>query len=152
MTGCMEDDFQQFVERYVDAWSSGEFSRVKALWDPDCEEPWHFPEELDTPIVGWEQLDAYLAAAGEIIRDFKISVSDGHVKHLADGLALFRFQMEWTAIMNSNSVFRAPIGAPVRVSGVLRGTADGMKLMHYMEAGPAALPYIIKTYEAFAKR
>ena len=140
--------FEEFLRRYERAWSCGDFRRVRELWIPGCEEPWHFPEELAQPIVGWEALDRYLQQAQKIIDEFRVEVSDAHWKYLAPELALFRLHMAWSGTLAGE---QAPLGARVRVSGVLRLEQGEFRLMHYMEAGPAALPFIRAVYEEAAR-
>ena len=146
----MEEKFDRFLKAYSAAWRSPRFAEVMALWDPDESEPWHFPEELEQPLIGREAIAAYLEAAAEAIGSFSVELGEAAIKALAPGLYTFRFAMRWRASMRGNALLARPIGARVRVSGVLRETDAGLRLVHYMEAGPAALPYLIAQYEASA--
>lgn len=142
-----QQNFEIFLQRYHAAWTSGNFDAVLSLWDPDVEEPWHFPEELEQPLVGWRAIKEYLQDTQTLVAEFSVELSNDAIKPLSDELYLFRFGMHWRASMKSGSAKSEPIGARVRVSGVLRETKDGLRLVHYMEAGPAALPFIKKMYE-----
>lgn len=146
----MQQEFEEFLQRYASAWRSPRFTAVLDLWDPEEAEPWHFPEELDQPLVGRNAIAAYLDAAADAIEGFSVEVSEPAIKPLATDLFTFRFSMRWRAKMQGNALLTKPIGTEVRVSGVLRNTTKGLKLVHYMEAGPAALPYLIAQYEQFA--
>ncbi len=146
----MQVKFDRFLEKFKAAWHADRFSDVLNLWDPDEAEPWHFPEELNQPLVGREAITEYLKMAGQAITAFSVVIDNSHIKHLAEGCYAFRFEMCWQATMSSQTLHPKPIGTRVRVSGVLRDTEDGLKLAHYMEAGPAALPYMLAQYEQFA--
>lgn len=146
----MLEEYQRFLNNYSAAWASPGFADVLALWDPSEAEPWHFPEELDQALIGREAIAAYLDAAANAIVDFSVELGDTAIKPLQGDFYTFRFMMRWRASMRANALLSKPIGAQVRVSGVLRDTGKGLKLVHYMEAGPAALPYLIGQYESFA--
>lgn len=146
----MQVKFDRFLEKYKAAWHAERFNDVLNLWDPDESEPWHFPEELNQALVGHEAIAEYLQMAGQVITAFSVVIDNPHIKLLAERCYTFRFEMRWQATMSSQVLHSKPIGAKVRVSGVLRDTEDGLKLAHYMEAGPAALPYMLAQYEQFA--
>ena len=57
-TGDADTHFGEFLSRFEHAWNSGDFSKVRRLWAEDVEEPWHFPEETEDPVIGWPALDA----------------------------------------------------------------------------------------------
>ncbi|MFK7828606.1 MAG: nuclear transport factor 2 family protein [Congregibacter sp.] len=147
----VQDHFQLFLAGYAAAWASPRFAGVLELWDPCEPEPWHFPEELDQPLVGREAIATYLDAAADAIESFSVQVDNSAIKSLEGSFYTFRFMMRWCASMRGSALLPKPIGAQVRVSGVLRDTGDGLKLVHYMEAGPAALPYLVAQYEQFAQ-
>lgn len=146
----MQKEFDRFLNAFQSAWHADRFNDVLDLWDPNEAEPWHFPEELSQALVGREAIADYLAMAAKVITAFEVVIDDPHIKPLADRCYTFRFDMRWQATMGGESLYSKPIGAKVRVSGVLRETNDGLKLAHYMEAGPAALPYMLAQYEQFA--
>lgn len=147
----IQQHFEKFLARYTDAWNGGDFDAVLSLWEQNIEEPWHFPEELDQPLVGWEAIKQYLQEAQAAIANFSVELSDAAIKPLSDQHYIFRFGMRWRATMKSDAGGASkPLGAHVRVSGVLKETEDGLRLVHYMEAGPAAFPFIKKMYEDMA--
>lgn len=139
--------FEDFIALFEAAWSGGDFSKVRALWSPEVEEPWHFPEELTQPIVGWDELDAYLLSLPAIIEKFEIKVRQPHFKPLVADIGVFRFTMDWCATLTSSPT---PVGASVSVSGLLGPYKDELRMLHYMESGPAAFPFIQSAYERFA--
>ncbi|MDJ0922571.1 MAG: nuclear transport factor 2 family protein [Henriciella sp.] len=145
---AVQRSFSSFLQAFEAAWNNGDFTAVQALWSPEVEEPWHFPEELEHPVIGWAALEAYLEAANQAIHAFAVKTSDGAIKSAgAEGLYVFRFNMLWRAAMKPAAT---PIGAHVKVSGLLKMTQGEMKLIHYMESGPAALPFVRAAYEKAA--
>ncbi len=142
--------FEKFLHDYTAAWNGGDFSAVLTLWDSEVEEPWHFPEELEQPLVGWGAIKQYLDEAQAAISQFSVKLSDAEIKPLTESYFVFRFAMQWKATLGEATVNNRPVGAKVRVSGVLRKTSDSLRLIHYMEAGPAAFPFIKKMYEQMA--
>ncbi len=145
MTDTETAAFANFIAAFEAAWNGGDFFQVRDLWSPDVAEPWHFPEELDHPVIGWDALEAYLAEAQHIIERFRVQVSDPAIKPVPGGgdLRIFRFRMSWKALLRGDS---EAVGADVRVSGLLAPFEGELRLVHYMEAGPAALPFMRAAY------
>jgi hypothetical protein len=137
-----------FMSLYEATWNANDYAALKNLWDPSVDEPWWYPEECETPLVGWEAVEGYWRLCETIIARIGLRTWDLRWKPLPGDLALVGFQMKWTAILRGDP---APIGGEVKVSVVLNRAADPWLCLHYMEAALGPLPYMRRAYQLAAE-
>jgi hypothetical protein len=150
MTAQAIDDpaFRRLLEQYRIAWTNRDYSALRLLWHPCEDEPWWFPEELAAPLVGWEAIEAYWRDCERLIERFGLRTSNALIKPIAADLAIFRFEMKWTAVTRGAA---APIGGDVKVSGVVRRDQEEWRFVHYMEAALGPLPFVRIAYARAAE-
>jgi hypothetical protein len=126
-------------------WNSQDYATVLELWDPDEPYPTYLAEEQAQWFVGWERLRNYLDPPRpnpfvEAIREEMFNIQ---VKQIAPDLAIAVWEMHFEMkTLGSN-----PIGEEVRVSAVLRNTADGWRYIHWAESPKTAMVYIEDLFE-----
>lgn len=144
-----QDKFAGFIAEFEAAFSNGTFEDVLCLWSREAQEPWHQPEELEAPLIGWQALTAYVNSLNSILKSFEAKISNEHIKQGPGDSVLFRFVLDWKAIMLNAD---RPIAARVSASGLLHEIDGKYRLLHYIESGPAALPFVRAAYETAASR
>ena len=142
------EQFTRFIERYEIAFAGGDFTKVLQLWSPDCDEPWHQPEEFDEPLIGWPALEQYAQSLGGVLDSFEVKTTGHRMKPGPADSLLFILTLHWRGALKGAA---APIAATVQVSGLLHEHDGELKLLHYMESGPAALPFVRKAYARQAR-
>lgn len=133
------------IHATAEAWNSQNFASVLDLWDPDEPAPFYLAEEQDDWFVGWEKLRGYLAPAkpSPAVQGIREEMRDIHVKFPAPDLAI----AAWWMHFEMKIIGRKPIGEEVRVSAVLRRTANGWRYIHWAESPMTASMYLTKLME-----
>lgn len=127
------------VLAYVACSKGMDFATRKALWDPAEGTPILCPEEAPEPLIGWDALDAYWSRSRETMASLETKATNIRVRMLGDGLALATYQSRWIATLaQAGHLPEKPISADVRMTAVLRKTADGWRYIHLVE-GPVDL-------------
>ncbi|MEE4184871.1 MAG: nuclear transport factor 2 family protein [Gammaproteobacteria bacterium] len=126
-------------------WNSQDFATLLELWDDADAFPTYLAEEQAQWFVGWDRLRAYLdpPKANPAIEAIREDYYDIQVKQIADDLAIAIWYMHF----EMKTIAGKPIGEEVRVSAVLRNTADGWKYIHWAESPKTAMVYIEDLYE-----
>jgi hypothetical protein len=129
----------------AERWNSQDFATVLELWDPDEPYPTYLAEEQAQWFIGWERLREYLdpprpIPVVEAIREEMYNIK---VKQIAPDLAIAVWEMHF----EMKTIGSNPIGEEVRVSAVLRNTADGWRYIHWAESPKTAMVYIEDLYE-----
>lgn len=123
-----------------DGWNNQDLASLMKLWDSSDEFPTYLAEEQSQWFVGWPRLAAYLdpPRPNPAIEVFREQFSGIQVKQIAPDLALAIWYMHFEMkVIGSN-----PIGEDIRVSAVLRNTADGWKYIHWAESPKSAPVYL----------
>jgi ketosteroid isomerase-like protein len=129
----------------ADAWNSQDYASVLKLWDPAEPMPFYLAEEQDDWFIGWEPLRNYLAPPkpSPAVQGIREEMRDIHVKFIAADLAL----VAWWLHFEMKIIGRPPIGEEVRVSAVLRKTAEGWRYIHWAESPMTGVMYMQKLME-----
>ncbi len=133
------------VHETAERWNSQDYATVLELWDRDEPYPTYLAEEQAQWFVGWERLRAYLdpPRPNPFVEAIREEMSNIQVKQIAPDLAIAVWEMHFEMkTLGSN-----PIGEDVRVSAVLRNTADGWRYIHWAESPKTALVYIEDLFE-----
>ena len=137
-------ELSPLIEEYVGYSATMDFAAKKAMWDPDEPRPLLSPEEELTPLIGWQQLDAYWAKSGTVMTELNSSARDIAAVEVEPGLALVTYTMRWIArLAGPGGKAGSPIGADVRVSSILRLKPDGWRFVFLME-GPVDLQTMVR--------
>ena len=135
--------FTDFIARYENGFNGGDFTKLLELWSPDCEEPWYQPEEFDEPLIGWPALEKYVASLSGTFESFELKTVGHRTKSGPADSLLFMFTLYWRGLLKGA---QAPIASTVQASGLLHEHFGELKLLHYAESGPSALPFVRKAY------
>ena len=137
-------EIEQLIHTYVGYSATMDFESKKALWDLSEPRPLLSPEEELTPLVGWDQLDAYWAKSRTVMTDLNSSARDIAVIEVEPGVVLATYTMRWIArLAGPNNTPGPPLGADVRVSSLLRLTQEGWRFIFLME-GPVDLETMVR--------
>lgn len=120
-----------FVERFEQAWAAGDPAGLAALWDMSHPSPTYVAEEIEGVMIGVEQIRAYWAAVCERFTDIRV-----RLEPVACDL---RENSAWLLGVGGFVGVRVADGSEVvsqdvRVGLLLRETADGWRVVHYIEA------------------
>ena len=121
----------ELLARLCTAWSTLALADIEALWDAGEALPIMLPQELERPLVGWEELRLYWTKAAVRLEAASMRTRDLIVHPIADNLALVVYVMHWNGAIRG---FVRPIGVEARVSAVIRDTPRGWRFIHYAEA------------------
>lgn len=126
-------------------WNSQDFATLLELWDEEDAFPTYLAEEQAQWFVGWDRLRGYLdpPRPNPAIEAIREDYYDIQVKQIAEDLAI----AVWYMHFEMKTIAGKPIGEEVRVSAVLRNTADGWKYIHWAESPKTAMVYIEDLYE-----
>ena len=130
----------EVVHATAERWNSQDYSTVLELWDPDEPFPTYLAEEQAQWFVGWDRLRDYLdpPRPNPAIEALREQMYDIQVKQIAPDLAIAVWYMHFEMkIIGSD-----PIGENIRVSAVLRNTADGWRYIHWAESPKTASIYL----------
>jgi uncharacterized protein (TIGR02246 family) len=138
-------EVEAVIHATAEAWNSQDFSRVLNLWDPDEPTPYYLAEEQEDWFIGWDRLKSYLAPAkpSPAVQGVREEMRAIHVKFIGPDLAL----AAWWLHFEMKIIGRKPIGEEVRVSAVLRKTADGWRYIHWAESPMTGTMYMQKLME-----
>jgi hypothetical protein len=133
------------IHATAEAWNSQNFASVLDLWDPAEPTPFYLAEEQDDWFVGWERLRGYLAPArpSPAVQGIREEMREIHVKFPVPDLAI----VAWWMHFEMKIIGRKPIGEEVRVSAVLRRTAEGWRYIHWAESPMTASMYLTRLME-----
>ena len=133
------------VNDTAERWNSQDFASLLELWDPNEAYPTYLAEEQAQWFIGWDRLREYLdpPKANPVVEAIRETMSDIAVKQIAPDLAIAVWYMHFEMkVIASN-----PIGEDIRVSAVLRNTADGWRYIHWAESPKTAMVYIEDLFE-----
>ena len=147
-TGAADDvqvEVTAVIHATADAWNSQDYASVLKLWDPAEVTPFYLAEEQDDWFMGWDRLRAYLdpPKPSPAVQGIREAMRDIHVKQIGPDLAI----AAWWLHFEMKIIGRPPIGEEVRVSAVLRKTADGWRYIHWAESPMTGTMYFQKLME-----
>ena len=121
----------QLLGQLCAAWSTLTLTDIEALWDPGEVLPTMLPQELERPLVGWDELRLYWTKAAVRLEAASMRTRDLIVHPIAADLALIMYVMHWNGAIRG---LVRPVGVEARVSAVIRNTPLGWRFIHYVEA------------------
>ena len=126
-------------------WNSQDTASLLKLWDKADEFPTYLAEEQAQWFVGKARMNEYLnpPRANPAIEAVREQFSGIQVKQIAPDLAIAIWYMHF----EMKIIRSKPIGEDIRVSAVLRKTADGWKYIHWAESPKTALVYVEDLFE-----
>ena len=130
-------------------WNSGDMAGMAALWDADHPDPVYQAEEEDALARGWPALQDYWRRTQALNARVAVRYAEIGVTPLADDLALAHWRMHWDIALSGQA---KPIGGDNRIFAVARRTAQGWRMVAYIEAPLAPLTYIRRLYESQASK
>jgi len=141
------EGIEKTLEQYRDCWARLDFEGLRALWDSEEPEPTYLPEEVDSPLFDWDQIEAYWAATRAATRRIRLETWNLRVREIGPGLATAVYDMRWVGDFQGHA---RTIGGDTRVTAIFRHRSDGWRFIHYVEAPLAPIVYIKRFYERFA--
>lgn len=146
------DSIAAVIGAYERCWNERRFRDLRQLWAADDTMPIWLPEEVDRPLTGWDDVEAYLGASEDIIDRFAIRTADHRFKPIVAGVVSAVWTMRWNATTwFGNPPRTRAIAGDVRVSAVFREVGAGdWRFVHYHESALGPLPFVRRAYEALA--
>jgi hypothetical protein len=138
-------EVEAIIHATAEAWNSQDFANVLKLWDPAEPTPFYLAEEQADWFIGWEPLKNYLAPPkpSPAVQGIREEMREIHIKFISPDLAL----AAWWMHFEMKIIGRKPIGEEVRVSAVLRHTADGWRYIHWAESPMTGSMYMTRLME-----
>jgi len=126
-------------------WNSQDFASLLELWDDADAFPTYLAEEQAQWFVGRDRLTRYLdpPRPNPAIEAIREQYSGIQIKQIAPDLAIAIWYMHF----EMKVIGTRPIGEDIRVSAVLRNTADGWRYIHWAESPKSGLVYIRDLFE-----
>jgi hypothetical protein len=146
MNEVLQEQLATLLRRFEDTWCRLRPTELRGLWDPEEAQPFYIAEEIAEPMYGWDAIEAYWREAEAILVKFSIRTRDMRCKPVGAEHALMNFIMHWNGILRGME--QSPLGLDVRVSALLRNTAQGWRFCHYVESPLGAFPYLQASYRA----
>jgi hypothetical protein len=135
----------EVIDETAARWNSQDFASLLELWDPNEAFPTYLAEEQAEWFIGWDRLRGYLdpPRPNPVVEAIREEMYNIKVKLIAPDLAIAVWEMHF----EMKTIGSNPIGEEVRVSAVLRDTADGWRYVHWAESPKTAMVYIEDLYE-----
>jgi hypothetical protein len=140
----LESELEHLLGEFCDRWRRIKPTELRQLWDPAETEPFYIAEEIVNPMYGWDAIEPYWREAETILLKFAVRTWDLKCKLLSDDIAAMNFMMHWDGLVKGME--DAPLGLDVRVSAMVRKTAEGWRFCHWVESPLGALPYLKTVY------
>lgn len=119
------------LQRLCACWEALDLGGIEGLWDAHEARPTMLPQELERPLVGWDELRLYWHKAAKRLDAASMRIGNVIVQPLTPDLAVLLYDMHWNGAIRG---FARPVGVEARVSAIIRRTAQGWRFVHYVEA------------------
>ena len=129
---------------YQAAGAANDPERLEAHWDNTDPAPVYLAEEIATRMTDWHAIRGYWNNNREYIERVRLTFSNFAFKSLHEDLATAVFDMRWDIRFRSDDT--APMGGDNRVVATVRRVSDQWRLIAWVEAPLAALPYLQQLY------
>lgn len=129
---------------YQAAWAKNDPERLEAHWDNSDPAPVYLAEEIATRMTDWDAIRGYWNNNREYIERVRLTFSDFAFKSLHKDLVSAVFEMRWD--IRFRSADTAPMGGDNRVVATVRRVSEQWRLIAWVEAPLAALPYLQQLY------
>ncbi len=129
---------------YQTAWAANDPERLEAHWDTTDPAPVYLAEEIARRMTDWEAIRSYWNNNREYIERVRLTFSDFAFKPLHQDLITAVFDMRWDIRFRSAGM--TPMGGDNRVVTTVRRVGDQWRLVAWVEAPLAALPYLQQLY------
>lgn len=130
-------------EQLTDCWNRMDFDAMRGLWVDGPTQPLYIAEEAAEPMSDWPAVEAYWRDTRQSIAAVRIDYRLLAVQPVADGLANVLFALTWRARMAAGG---PPIGGDNRGVATVCETAGGPRLVAYVEAPLAPMPFLQDVY------
>ncbi|MEE8305622.1 MAG: nuclear transport factor 2 family protein [Gammaproteobacteria bacterium] len=138
-------EIELLVTELCECWNRKDLQAIRALWDTEQATPHLMPQEKDQPIVSWPAFDEYLSEAQARLLRCSMRFWDLNVKPLGPDHAAALYQMHWNGEIRG---FAKSLGIDSRVSAVFHRREDRWLICHYVEAPPAPMLHLQRSYAA----
>lgn len=141
----LKEEIELIVTELCECWTHKDLQAIRGLWDTDQAGPHLMPQEKDQPILSWPSFDDYLITAEARLHRCSMRFWDLNVKPLGSNHAAAIYQMHWNGKIRG---FEKPIGIDSRVSAVFHFRHGRWLICHYVEAPPAPMLHMQRSYAA----
>ncbi len=145
MTGDIAS-VQSAAESFWQAWSARDYQRLASLWDMNDEGCSYLPAQSPTRLVGPAAVDAWFSAVIAEFATIRMRPKVVHPRRLNPALGVLFAEVDWQSCRPGGK----PVGGSLRISAVVRDTADGWRWCHYAEAPLAPIVELRKFYQKVA--
>ena len=128
------DAIDALLKRTREIWNSQDFPGLKEVWDADDPEPWYVPEEIETPLYSWPQLEKYWNPSPDrqVLKGFRWDYDNLRVKLLAPDLAIAIFDHFYEIQLNFGPQ-QDPTAGFDRVLTLFRKKPEGWRHILYAQ-------------------
>lgn len=144
---ALQQEIESVLADLCGCWNRMDQPAIADLWDPNEPEPYALPQEINDPLIGWEQLRAYYRKAKARLVRCSMRTWDVHAKLLAPDLAVALYRMHWNGEITG---FDHLFGIDSRVTVTFRKCGEPLKgrwmICHYVEAPAAPMLHLQKYY------
>lgn len=129
---------------YQAAWAANDPQQLEAHWDESDSTPVYLAEEVAERMSDWEAIRGYWNNNREYIERVRLTFSNFVFKSMHEDLVTTVFDMRWD--IRFRNADTEPMGGDNRVVATVRRVRDDWRLIAWVEAPLAALPYLQQLY------
>lgn len=135
-------EIEAIVTRYIGLSDGMRFAEKRGFWDAEEATPVLAPEEVGTPLIGWQQIEDYWGVTRTSLQSLKTECWDIVVNPLSESEAIALFKQRWVAQMSAPALLAAaPLASTVRVSMGLRRRNATWKIFMSVESHVDGVEY-----------
>lgn len=137
-------EVQITLDQLCEHWNNMNLSAIRELWDAEETQPVYLPEESESLLKSWDDIEAYWANTRKTISRLSMRIWDLYTKPLDENLTIAVYRMHWNGAVEG---YPNPMGGENRVSAILRKRSGEWRFCHYVEAPLAPMLYLRRLYE-----
>ena len=147
MSGDDLPSFSVLAFGFCEAWSRRDAEGLLGQWDLNDPHATYLAAGTLRAMVGEAAIRAYVEGGCRAFVRIAMRPGPLHIRRLGPASGLAYFPMAWAL---QDKPGRQPYGGDVRVTMLMRETAQGPRIFHYAEAPLAPLVTLQKFYESIA--
>ena len=144
MTAHDQAAIERMFASYQAAWAANDPQQLEAHWDSNDPAPVYLAEEIAVRMTDWDAIRGYWNNNRDYIERVRLTFSGFMFKSLHDDLVSAVFDMRWDIAFRSADT--SAMGGDNRVVATVRRVGEHWRLIAWVEAPLAALPYLQQLY------
>lgn len=139
-----QTEIEAMFTSYQAAWAANDPQQLETHWDRADPAPVYLAEEIAVRMTDWDAIRGYWNNNREYIERVRLTFSGFTFKSLHEDLVTAVFDMRWD--IRFRSADTPPMGGDNRVVATVRRVGKHWRLIAWVEAPLAALPYLQQLY------